>query len=334
MKIETLFWKNGAVWILDQRKLPLETQYMECRSCEEVAFAIEQLVVRGAPAIGIAAAFGVALASRDGHQAAEASLSRLSCTRPTAVNLFWVLQRMKKLIDTTEDRSLFPCLLLEAEKMLEQDVEVNRRLGGYGQTLLPDNPVVITHCNAGALATGGYGTALGVIRAAAEKGKYPVVYACETRPVLQGSRLTAWELFMDNIDVTVITDNMAGSLMLEEHIDAVIVGADRIAMNGDTANKIGTYSLAVLARHHNIPFYIAAPISTIDRNIQTGSEIEIEQRDPEEVRCFRSERVVAEGISIWNPAFDVTEAELINCIITECGLVFPEYPENIAKLFR
>jgi len=328
----TLYWENNALWILDQRRLPLGTEYIECRNYEKVAQAIENLSVRGAPAIGIAAAYGVALAAMSGRDSVRAAVDRIKGTRPTAVNLFWALDRMEKVSEASKDSTLFQEMLKEAGAILEEDIKINRAIGFNGQSLLPERAVVITHCNAGALATGGYGTALGVIRAMKEKGKDPSVFACETRPVLQGGRLTAWELSEDGIDVTLITDNMAGALMAQGRVDAVITGADRIASNGDTANKIGTYSLAVLAEKHGIPFYIAAPFSSFDLNLEGGSAIEIEERNPEEVRKFRSEVIAKDNIRVWNPAFDITPAELIKGIITEKGNIFPPYVDNIARM--
>jgi len=328
----TLYWENNALWILDQRRLPLGTEYIECRNYEKVAQAIENLSVRGAPAIGIAAAYGVALAAMSGRDSVRAAVDRIKGTRPTAVNLFWALDRMEKVSEASKDSTLFQEMLKEAGAILEEDIKINRAIGFNGQSLLPERAVVITHCNAGALATGGYGTALGVIRAMQEKGKEPSVFACETRPVLQGGRLTAWELTEDGIDVTLITDNMAGALMAQGRVDAVITGADRIASNGDTANKIGTYSLAVLAEKHGIPFYIAAPFSSFDLNLEGGSAIEIEERNPEEVRKFRSEVIAKDNIRVWNPAFDITPAELIKGIITEKGNIFPPYVDNIARM--
>jgi methylthioribose-1-phosphate isomerase len=328
----TLYWEDNALWILDQRKLPLGTEYIECRKYEEVAQAIENLSVRGAPAIGIAAAYGVVLSAMSGRDSVRAAVDRIKGTRPTAVNLFWALDRMEKVSEASQDNILFQETLKEAGAILEEDIKINRAIGFNGQNLLPERAVVITHCNAGALATGGYGTALGVIRALQEKGKEPSVFACETRPVLQGGRLTAWELSEDGIDVTLITDNMAGALMAQGRADAVITGADRIASNGDTANKIGTYSLAVLAEKHGIPFYVAAPFSSFDLNLKRGSAIEIEERNPEEVRKFRSEVIAKDNIRVWNPAFDITPAELIKCIITERGNIFPPYVDNIARI--
>lgn len=328
----TLYWESNVLWILDQRKLPLNTEYIECRHYEDVAQAIETLSVRGAPAIGIAAAYGAALGALSGKGALEDALERLKRTRPTAVNLFWSIERIKSLVERKEENDLFSIILEEAEKMLKEDISINRSIGLNGQSLFSHDPVIITHCNAGALATGGYGTALGVIRALRDNGKEPEVYACETRPLLQGARLTAWELKEDDINVTLITDSMAGALMSKKRIHAVITGADRITSKGDTANKIGTYSLAVLARVHKVPFYVASPLSTFDFNLTDGSCIEIEERDPEEVRRFRTEQIARQDIKVWNPAFDVTPSSFIDCIITEKGLIYPPYEKNIAKI--
>lgn len=306
---EAIIWNGNSLQILDQRKLPSNIEYLDCKRVEDVALAIETLAVRGAPAIGIAAAWGVALAAKNGEDI-FLSIERLRKTRPTAVNLFWALDRISKAQDYEA----------EAKKIHDEDVKNNRLIGEHGQKLLPRDAVVITHCNAGALATGGWGTALGVIRSAREAGKNIKIYSCETRPVLQGARLTAWELMRDGFDVTLICDSMAGALMRSKKIDAVIVGADRIAKNGDTANKIGTYSLAVNARRHGVPFYVAAPKSTFDMSLADGNKIPIEERCADEVRIISDGQRVPSEIKVWNPAFDVTPAELINAIITEDGL--------------
>lgn len=327
-----LYWQNGFLFILDQRRLPCEVNFIRCAEWTDVAAAIETLAVRGAPAIGIAAAYGAALAASHGRDEALKALRRLALTRPTAVNLFWALGRMEKKMASLTDEGLFDGLLAEAGAILAEDLACNRAMGEAGAALLPGRCAVITHCNAGALATGGHGTALGVIRSAAEAGKDVKVYSCETRPVLQGARLTVWELANDGIDVTLICDSMAGALMKQGGIDAVIVGADRIAANGDTANKIGTYSLAVLAKRHGIPFYVAAPLSTIDPGLPSGEGIPIEERGAEEVRALPGGGMLPEGYNIWNPAFDVTEAELITAIITERGVQLPPF-DGIKKLF-
>ncbi len=305
--------------MLDQRRLPEETVYVTCRSAEEVAAAIRDMVVRGAPAIGCAAAFGVVL-SRGSLQGYEV----LAKSRPTAVNLFWALERIKKAQDVGKD------LQAEAIAIFDEDLAANHALGDLGAALIPQGARVMTHCNAGALATAGYGTALGVIRSS--KGKNISVIANETRPYLQGARLTAYELVQEGIPCTLITDSMAGHLMSRGEVDVIVVGADRIAANGDVANKIGTYALAVLARRHGIPFYVAAPLSTFDAAIPDGSHIPIEERPAAEVTGYREARWAPQGVSVRNPAFDVTPAELITGIITEKGIASPPYRESIAAL--
>ncbi len=328
----TLKWEGDSLLILDQRRIPHKTEFLECRDHEEVAQAIKSMAVRGAPAIGIAAAYGVVLGVKKlSLKDIDLIIDVLSKTRPTAVNLFWALERMRERAKTATS---WEDLLEEAKKIHEEDVRANERMGEYGADLVPDNAGILTHCNAGALATGGFGTALGVIRSAVLKGKKVRVYADETRPVLQGARLTAWELMMDNIDVTLITDNMAGYLMSKGEIDLIIVGADRIAVNGDVANKIGTYSLAVLANHHDIPFYVAAPVSTIDINISSGKDIPIEERNPKEVVEIAGVRVAPEGVKVLNPAFDITPAELISAIITEKGVLRPPFREELLRIVR
>ena len=340
---KTLEWLGCSLRIIDQRALPDEVVFIDCRSVGDVADAIRTLAVRGAPAIGIAAAYGVVLGASADRGSFDGVIEELAATRPTAVNLFWALERMRRVALHNRDVSdeLFVSALeAEAVAIHSDDVDGNRRIGAFGQELLPDTATVLTHCNAGALATGGYGTALGVLRAAASLGKRLKVYACETRPLLQGARLTAWELAMDAFDVTLICDSMAGALMSSRQIDAVIVGADRIAANGDSANKIGTYSLAVLASYHGVPFYIAAPLSTLDRSTRDGRGIIIEERAADELRllpgvgrsvpeevfeaCSSEEPVGA--IRVWNPAFDVTPAELITAIILDNGVY--RYPYN------
>jgi methylthioribose-1-phosphate isomerase len=331
--------------MIDQRKLPAAEEYPVFKTYEEVADAIRTMVVRGAPAIGVAAAMGVALGVRDSKAQTMAALrddfqritETLASTRPTAVNLFWAIDRLKRLFgeiaaDGADRRALADRLIQEALAIQAEDIESNRRMGDFGQAMLPDSGTILTHCNAGALATAGYGTALGVIRSAVEKGKRLRVLADETRPFLQGARLTAWELWKDDIDVRVISDNMAGSFMRQGLIDAVIVGADRIAANGDVANKIGTYSVAVLAKQHEIPFYVAAPFSTLDLKIPDGSYIPIEERDASEVTHMGGVRIVPDGVSVFNPAFDVTPHQFVTAIITDRGLAHPPYTESLAAL--
>jgi methylthioribose-1-phosphate isomerase len=317
MAVEPIRWKGDRLELLDQRALPDKTTYITCRSAEEVAQAIRDMVVRGAPAIGCAAAFGFVL-GKGSRQAYDI----LAKSRPTAVNLVWGLERMKKANN----------LESEARAIYDEDLAANRAMGRLGAELIPQGARVMTHCNTGALATAGYGTALGVIRSA--KDKNISVIANETRPYLQGARLTAWELVQEGIPCTLITDNTAGHLMSKGEVDVVIVGADRIAANGDVANKIGTYSLAVLAKRHGIPFYVAAPLSTFDPNIPDGSRIPIEERPAAEVTGYRGTRWAPEGVSVRNPAFDVTPAELVTGIICEKGIASPPYQESIAALLK
>ncbi len=327
---KTVAWnEDGALEILDQRRLPEEVRFIECASLEDVARAIEDMAVRGAPAIGIAAAYGLVLAEPQSAEELEQALSRLRRTRPTAVNLFWALERMRR---KTEREGLSrEALLEEARAIHREDIETNRRIGHWGQALLPENALVMTYCNAGALATGGYGTALGVLRAAREQGKSVSVFACETRPVLQGARLTAWELAEDGFDVTVICDGAAAMVMKEFRPDAVIVGADRIAANGDTANKIGTYGLALSAARHGIPFYVAAPLSTIDASCSDGGAIPIEERGEDEVRLLPGGKYIPGGVKVYNPAFDVTPAELVTALVTEAGILRRPYGPEIRR---
>jgi methylthioribose-1-phosphate isomerase len=343
--LPTIDWKDDAVVMIDQRKLPASEVYVSCKTAAEVAKAIKTMVIRGAPAIGVAAAMGIALGMRrssaTGTKQFATEFQRIcdlmAATRPTAVNLFWAIDRMKRVfaeaaqggcsVDELKQR-----LEAEARRIHDEDVESCRTMGAHGATLVPDTARILTHCNAGALATAGYGTALGVIRAAAEQGKKVAVLADETRPFLQGARLTAWELVKDGIDTTVITDNMSGSMMRLGNIDLVVVGADRIAANGDTANKVGTYSVAVLAREHSIPFYVAAPMSTIDMATADGSRIPIEERPDREVTHVGSSRLTPEGAHIRNPAFDVTPAKYITAIITERGIARPPFQESLAQL--
>jgi methylthioribose-1-phosphate isomerase len=334
--VPTVQWHEGAVRLLDQSRLPETVAFLDCRDVESVAVAIRELKVRGAPAIGVTAAMGVAL----GAQAITATTyeafakellaicERLALTRPTAVNLFWAIERMKHKLSALQGEpvaAIKTALLKESQAILEEDIALCKAMGRHGAELIQRGQTILTHCNAGALATAGYGTALGVIRAAWEQGKQIQVIADETRPVLQGARLTAWELMQDKIPVTLITDNMAGSLMRQGKIHLCIVGADRIAANGDVANKIGTYSVAVLAKAHGIPFYVAAPYSTIDLQTKSGADIPIEQRNALEVTTVHGSRAVAPtGVSVYNPAFDVTPAELISGIITERGVFSPQ----------
>ncbi len=336
-------YEDGVLQLLDQRRLPTEELWLDYRDYQGVAEAIRTMVVRGAPAIGIAAAFGAWFGARDIQAESFADFwaefeqvcAVLAATRPTAVNLCWALERMQSLVRANAMQptvNLKIALEYEALAIAEEDLRLNRNLGRHGAALLADGARVLTHCNAGALATGGYGTALGVIRAAVAAGKQLSVYADETRPWLQGARLTAWELQRDGIPVTLICDNMAGWLMAKGEIDAVIVGADRIAANGDTANKIGTYSVAVLAREHGIPFYVAAPTSTIDLTLTDGTLIPIEERAPVEVTHLAGQRIAPEGVAVYNPAFDVTPARLISAIITEHGLARADYRPRLAEL--
>lgn len=340
--METMRWKDGVLELLDQTKLPGETSYITCRDYRDVAAAIKVLAVRGAPAIGAAAAYALVLgasgkfASRGKFEKHIKGVAReLAATRPTAVNLQWALDRMIARLNNSQEQDpvkLRQILLEEANAIFNEDVAGNMAMGKYGQELIPHNARILTHCNAGALATAGYGTAIGVIRAAHEAGKKVSVYADETRPLLQGARLTAWELKQEGIPVTVITDNMSGYLMRRGMVDLVIVGADRIAANGDVANKIGTYSVAVLAKYHGIPFYVAAPLSTVDFSLSSGEEIPIEERGEEEVSFFAGVRVTPTGAKVWNPAFDVTPHDLVEAIITERGLARKPFERSLRKL--
>jgi methylthioribose-1-phosphate isomerase len=342
--IKTIQWTDSGVFLLDQTKLPSQETYLGCRTWEEVADAIKRMVVRGAPAIGIAAAMGIALGTRDADASHAAELRRafehiceeMAETRPTAVNLFWAIRRMRQRFEQCSElpvERIRQELIAEAQRILIEDLAVNEAISKHGATLLPSSGGVLTHCNAGALATaGGYGTALGAIRAAIESGKKLTVYADETRPLLQGSRLTAWELMKDGIPTTVISDNMAGAIMQQGKIQAVVVGADRVAANGDVANKIGTYVLAVLAREHNIPFYVAAPWSSIDMECSDGEHIPIERRPQREVTHLGGSCIVPEEVKIENPAFDVTPARYITAILTERGIVRPPYAESLKRL--
>ena len=358
MSIRTIFWESDAVVMIDQKALPLEERTLTCKRYEDVITAIKDLTVRGAPAIGVAAAMGIALGtlqiSTTSAENLKAEFYRIcdcfSQTRPTARNLFWAIERMKRCFEKAlasdmavhspaqEAQGAFShekirqILIAEAIRIGEEDIAINRRMGLNGRSLIKDGDHILTHCNAGALATAGYGTALGVIRAAREEGKNIHVFVDETRPVLQGARLTAWELMKEGIPATLITDNMAGFLMQQGKVNLVITGADRIAANGDTANKIGTYALAVLAKENHIPFYIAAPLSTIDLSIKTGDDIPIEERDSEEVTLFRGVRTAPMGIQVYNPAFDITPNRYITAIITEVRVVRPPFEEHLSFL--
>jgi len=340
--IKTLEWTESGVCFIDQTRLPTEEIYVTCSTYQQVADAIRTMIVRGAPAIGVAAAMGVALGVKSSSARDFPALCRefddicktLSATRPTAVNLFWALERMKARFTAMKNRPLAEikqALVAEAQRMHAEDIAANRAMGRHGAALLPSSGSILTHCNAGALATCGYGSALGVIRTAIEQGKKLHVFADETRPFLQGSRLTAWELTKDGIPTTVISDNMAGAMMQHGKIAAVIVGADRIAANGDVANKIGTYTVAVLAREHAIPFYVAAPWSTVDMKTPTGAQIPIEQRSPREVTHMAGKQLTPDGVQIENPAFDVTPARLVSAIITERGVARAPYAESLVE---
>jgi len=343
MKFKTIEWRKDRVRILDQRRLPQEVHYFDCKDASSVAEAIRTLAVRGAPAIGVAAAMGIALAASKIHsnqphafrKNLEKVFHKMGQARPTAVNLFWALDRMKKILD--QDHSLSVEALkdrLEAEalKIFDEDVEVNRKIAEHGKSLIQDGDRILTHCNAGALATAGYGTALGVVYAAWLEGKRFRVFVDETRPLLQGSRLTAWELMQAKIPVTVITDNMASWVMKKEGIKLVLVGADRIARNGDTANKIGTYGLAILSKWHGIPFYVAAPTSTVDLDLVNGLGIPIEERDPSEVTHVQGKPVAPKGIKAFNPAFDITPQFFIKAIITEKGIIRKPFVRHLKRI--
>ena len=343
MAVRTIDWVDGCIVLLDQTLLPVEEKYIEIRSIDVLAEAIKSLRVRGAPAIGVAAALGVALAGvlfqGDSREAFDVSVQQaidlLRTTRPTAVNLFWALDRMQRILRSNPELSIKDMrqqLIDGALDILAEDKQICRQIGKNGAALLGDAVTILTHCNAGGLATADYGTALAVVYAAHEQGKQVKVFADETRPLLQGARLTAWELQKSNIDVTVICDNMAASVMKSKAVDCVIVGADRIAVNGDAANKIGTYGLALLAKAHGIPFYVAAPLSTIDMSLPCGDEIPIEMRDAQEVTHGFGKQTVPDGVSVCNPAFDVTPHELIHAIITEAGIIRAPYQKGFEKI--
>lgn len=338
----TIKWEGDHIILIDQRKLPEKEVYVECRGYQQVAEAIENMTIRGAPAIGVAAAFGVALGlvnaeeDKDVEKELSRVLERLERTRPTARNLFWALERMKRTYEENKGLALSKLkqrMIEEAESIEREDIESNRNIGQHGRSLLQDGDSVLTHCNTGALATAGYGTALGVLRAAVQEGKRIHVYADETRPRLQGARLTCWELEREHIPVTLITDNMAGHLMRKGMISKAVVGADRIARNGDTANKIGTYTVAVLAKEHGLPFYVAAPTQTVDMSLAEGNAIPIETRSAQEVREFGGRCVTLPRIPVENPAFDVTPASYITAIITEMGVCRPPYEKSLKELF-
>jgi len=341
--IQTLEWTDQGVRFIDQTKLPTEEIYVTCKTHEQVADVIRTMVVRGAPAIGVAAAMGIALGVKNSKAETVGDLKRdldqicdiIGKTRPTAVNLFWAIRRMQEKFERLRIRPVAQIkqeLVEEAKRMHAEDIAANQAMGRHGAALMPSEGGVLTHCNAGALATAGYGTALGVIRAAVEQGKKIHVYADETRPFLQGSRLTAWELMKDGIPTTVISDNMAGAMMKQGKIGAIVVGADRIAANGDVANKIGTYTVAVLAKEHGIPFYVAAPLSTVDMACPSGEQIPIEQRNVNEITHIAGKQMTPNGVSVENPAFDVTPAKYVTAIITERGIARAPYGEALQGL--
>src|SRR3954447_19153729 len=337
-KVETIEWTPEGVIMIDQTKLPGEVTFVTCATYNEVADAIRNMVIRGAPAIGVAAAMGVALGAM--HAAdLEAELpvicETLAQTRPTAVNLFWAIDRMKQVYASmhgSEPDAIRERMVLEAQRVRDEDLAINEKIGSFGAPLVPDGKTVLTHCNAGALATAGFGTALGVVRAAVQQGKKIDVFADETRPFLQGARLTAWELQRDGIETTLITDNMAGHFLKSGRIGCVVVGADRIAANGDVANKVGTYGLAVLAKENNVPFYVAAPVSTLDLTLPSGDAIPIEERAGKEVTHIQGIQIAPEGITVANPAFDVTPSRYVSAIITEHGVAQAPYQESLQRL--
>lgn len=342
-EIKTMEYKDDILYLIDQRKLPLVYEVFQCKTYEDVDYAIKDMVVRGAPAIGAAAAYGVVLAAKqfmncskdDYLNNLDMALNTLNKSRPTAVNLMWAVKRMRKVVEKHKDldkEALYERLKEEADRIFNEDIETNRAMGKIGNTVIPENATILTHCNAGALATAGYGTALGVIREAHYSGKNIKVYADETRPRLQGARLTAWELTQEGIPTMLISDSVAPTLIRDGKIDVILVGADRIALNGDTANKIGTFMLSVVAKVYKVPFYVVAPVSTIDFDIESGEEIVIEERNIKEVTHIDGIRIAPEGVKVYNPAFDVTPHENITGIITEKGIIKPPFRENILKL--
>ena len=344
-KVETLRWVENHLEMIDQRILPKDFQYISYISAAEVAEGIRSMVVRGAPAIGCAAAYGVALEALNLQDAnmddfldgMGNAYEKLLQSRPTAINLYWAINRMRSIMNENSSQApkeIANTLLEEAHKILNEDIQINQTMGSFGAELLVDGARVLTHCNAGALATAGHGTALGVIRSAVQTGKEISVLADETRPFLQGARLTAWEMITEGIPVTLISDNMSGHLMNHGEVDVVVVGTDRVAGNGDVANKIGTYMVAVLAKRHNIPFYVACPLSTIDRSIESGADIPIEERPAKEVTGYQDFQWAAKGVGVRNPAFDVTPAELITGLITEKGIVYDPDTKKISNLFK
>ncbi len=328
--MEAVRWQGDSLALLDQTRLPTQVVWETYTDYRPVVDAIRRLVVRGAPAIGVAAAYAYCLAALAGEDLDRAK-AELAGSRPTAVNLFWALERMERKARACGGEA--KALIAEAVAIHEEDVAMNHAIGAAGLAVVPEHARILTHCNAGAIATGGYGTALGVVRAAYEAGRVEMVYCDETRPLLQGARLTAWELVEDGIPATLITDNMAGFAMQQGKIDLVLLGCDRMAANGDFANKIGTYAVAVLAKHHGIPFYTVLPSSTIDLSIADGSGIPVEQRDPQEVRSLYGVQTAPEGVGVWNPAFDVTPHSLLTGVITEKGVVYPPFRENLLRLF-
>jgi len=333
--VETIRWTDDGVIMIDQTRLPREVAYVTCRTYTEVADAIRTMVIRGAPAIGVAAAMGVALGVLHSADPFDRICDTLARTRPTAVNLFWAIDRMKKLFESLRGKPIEEIqsrLVAEAIQIRLQDIAINEAIGRHGAELVPDGKTILTHCNAGALATAGYGTALGVIRAAVAAGKKVDVFADETRPFLQGSRLTVWELQQDSIPTTLITDNMAGHFLKSGRIGCVIVGADRIAANGDVANKIGTYSVAVLAKENGVPFFVAAPISTLDLTLATGEQIPIEERAAAEVTHVFGAAIAPDGTTVANPAFDVTPNRYISAIVTERGVARAPFLESLSRL--
>jgi len=342
-EIKTMEFKDDFLYLIDQRKLPVSYEIFQCKTYRDVDFAIKDMVVRGAPAIGAAAAYGVVLAAKEFlHEDRDVFFSELdkamnilNRARPTAVNLMWAIRRMRNAVEKHKDLpldKLYQRIKEEADRIYEEDINTNKSIGKHGNAIIPQKATILTHCNAGALATAGYGTALGVIREAFYSGKDIMVYADETRPRCQGGRLTAWELKMEGIPVRLIADSVAATLIRDGKIDVILVGADRIALNGDTANKIGTFMLSVVAKAYNVPFYVVAPVSTIDFDIKSGEEIVIEERDSMELTHIENIRIAPEGVEVYNPAFDVTPNENITGIITEKGIIKPPYIENIPKL--